>query len=107
MTVRKFLDLSTAHLSAEARRALAEERCICVDPHGGAEGVYGWWLWAGADRGSLAADGVPADLVAIMDFAAARGCDWICFDRNGAEIDELPAFERSDGSIGDAAIIRG
>jgi hypothetical protein len=107
MTIRRFLDLSTAHLSAEARDALESERRLCVDPHGGVAGIYGWWLWAGADRTRLATEGIPADLIAIIDFAIECGCDWICFDRGGAEIGGLPVFEHPDGSRGNEPVAPG
>lgn len=104
--IRKFLDISTAHLSPEARKLLEADGGdvnLSLDPHGGPSGLYGWWLWAGSDRNDM--EGVPADLIAIMDYAVAHDCDWICFDCDAEEIDGLPLFEWSDGSATDCIIV--
>jgi hypothetical protein len=41
---------------------------------------------------AMQADGFPS-LVEVIVFAAQRGCNWINFDQDGAEIPELPSYE--------------
>lgn len=84
--VRKFMDCSTAHLSPEARTAL--------DSSDGTLGTvyptpYGWFVYV-ADTD---ASGVCAALA--LTFAKARdlGCDYIMFDQDAPEHDELQRFD--------------
>ena len=99
MPFRKFLDLSTAHLSPAARDILDAQGDIdgvpvlSVDPHGGPAGEYGWWLWAGTERKDKIMRDVPGELIRVMDYAVANGCDWICFDRDGDEHSDLPTWD--------------
>jgi hypothetical protein len=97
--IRKFLDVSTAHLSIAARELLENDggAYLSVDPHGGREGSYGWWVWAGTETAildcGLEHGEVPADMLAIIEYAQKRGCDWICFDCDAGEIEDLPTFD--------------
>jgi hypothetical protein len=94
MAVRKFLELSTAHLSPAARKLLEAEGGdvnLSVSPHGGSRGLYGWWLWAGSDRSDM--EGVPEELIRVMDYALAQECEWICFDCDAEAITDLPTWE--------------
>jgi len=88
--VRRFLDLSTAHLDDESRGFL----------EGGGEGVtsypltYGWLVYV-SEPGSLACYEVPGVLLEILSRARALGCEYVLLDSD-AEMDaELPVFEEA------------
>ncbi|MBB6193172.1 hypothetical protein FHS51_003428 [Sphingobium wenxiniae] len=81
--LRLFLDCSTAHLSPAARTYL-DRMDVISSPT-----PYGWFVWASEEPG----DDVQPDLVAVMTRARALGAEYINFDRDADEIDELPTFD--------------
>lgn len=93
--VRKFLDLSTAHLSREDTEALdsfAEE--------GSTKGPltsatpYGWFMYA-SEEPEIDPDLTP-NLLKIVEYARKHDCVYVLFDAD-AEVDEaLPVFETED-----------
>jgi hypothetical protein len=89
----RMLVLSTAHITYKTSQALANGLgCI---PAGVARREYGWIIpiykqWAEHEEGD---DPVPADLIAIRDFAVANGCTWICLDQDGDILDALPSYD--------------
>lgn len=91
MTVRKFLDLSTAHLTAETRDAI-EAHTINGPVYDHPDGC-GWLIWVTVDKDSDIECGEPPDLVAARDLARGLGCDYILFDSDGPIIDGLPVHD--------------
>jgi len=81
--LRLFLDCSTAHLSPAARDYIDRADVIASST------PYGWFVWASEEPG----EDVPPDLAAIMAHARSLGADYIHFDRDADEIDELPVFD--------------
>lgn len=91
--IRNFLDLSTMHLSKDARDLLDE---LCVNAS------FGYFVWAPTDAPIPGTDQPndearpehwPPDLWRVMAYARANGCDYILFDAD-AEIDPaLPTFD--------------
>jgi hypothetical protein len=91
--VRRFLELSTAHLP----------KAVMADLNG-YDGVvahaypHGAWLWVPEDPAEHAAgygdpaehDGVPAQVLVIQVYARAAGCDWVRLDADGDRNPELP-----------------
>lgn len=98
MTVRKFLDLSTGHLTEETRDRLSDgEGPTPTYPH---PDGFGWLVWVPEDQGVMAelekwAEDVncPADLLACFKAARKRGCDYILFDSDGEPVDYLTDYE--------------
>ncbi|MBA4757614.1 MULTISPECIES: hypothetical protein [Sphingomonadales] len=81
--LRLFLDCSTAHLSPDARSYVDRTDVIASST------PYGWSVWASEEPG----EDVPDDLAAIMAHARSLGAEYINFDRDADEIDELPVFD--------------
>ncbi len=82
--VRRFLDVSTAHLP--------EPLVHNLDRHPGIrayENEYGWFMYAHEGPG----EHVPAEVVTLMRFARAHGCDYILLDRDSEIIDGLPSWD--------------
>lgn len=88
--VRKFLDLSTAHLDAEGRDHLEQ----------GGEGMvvyptaYGWFVYV-SEADALASYTVPQCLLDILDRARQLGCDYVLLDCDAEEDSELPTFDEA------------
>lgn len=99
--VRRFLDASTAHLSAEDRALLD----ACAGPGGGGEGdgaavlcgamPHGWFVHAdeGEDRGPRLTPG----LAALMDEARRHGCEYILLDADAPVLPGLAVHEDEPG----------
>jgi hypothetical protein len=94
-TPRPMLELSTAHLPEE----LGSERSVW--PLNRIPGVvayplsHGWLLWVPDDPTASAADSedeVPLVVLTIQRYARALGCDWVMFDADGADTDDLPRW---------------
>ena len=95
--IRSFLDASSDHLSADTwtwlDAQLAEDRLR--DPTStpavtiaGGRTRYGWFVYAPED----AAEGLPADLTAVLVRARAEGAEYVLFDCDAALIDGLPVL---------------
>lgn len=81
--LRLFLDCSTAHLSPDARTYVDRTEVIASST------PYGWFVWASEEPG----DDVPHELATIITHARSLGADYINFDRDADEIDELSVFD--------------
>ena len=108
MTVQKFLDLSTAHLSPAARAWLMESASLNFNSHyhglgGGAAmstiGVTmtGYFMHAPAlpDEGGMD-NGMPEELLPIIRHARANDCFYILFDADADVIEGLPLFDEDE-----------
>jgi hypothetical protein len=97
--IRHFLDLSTAHLSAEDRSCpqvssnpRGDVRVYCAGtPHG-------WFLYAHQDRPD-----VSDNLWHLMTEARRRGCEYLLFDADAVIHDELPTYDEEEPELGEAA----
>lgn len=88
--VRKFLDLSTAHLDAEARDHLEQAgEGVVVYPT-----AYGWFVYV-SEADALASYTVPQCLLDILDRARQLGCDYVLLDCDAEEDSELPTFDEA------------
>ena len=83
--IEPMLVLSTGHLT--------EETCnlFLADYEGPAwrKGDYGWFVYVPEDVD----DELPPDLTACLALAREKGAFWIMFDRDEAQVDELPAYD--------------
>jgi hypothetical protein len=89
--VRRFLDLSTAHLRPETRSLWME--CFCAKSFPGTVliGEHGWMLHV-PERNTDWDYRCGAELFAIFDKARSLSCDYVLFDADGSMIDGLPVF---------------
>lgn len=90
--VRKFLDLSTAHLTPAQREYSDRSESVLRAAWGSAvvdATKDGYWMWVHEHPKKHAActeEGLPDNLMAIQLHARAHGCDYVLFDRD-AEMD--------------------
>ena len=91
MPIRRFLDLSTAHLQPADRLFL--EFSANPGSLGGLAamaGTYGWFVYAHDER---CCEGISDALWAIFERARALGCEYVLFDADGPVLADLPVFE--------------
>lgn len=95
MTIRKFLDLSTAHLTPATRQRIDDgEGPATAYPH---PESYGWLIYVDESNILEIYEDFP-DLLACMKAARQQDCDYILFDRDGPAVDYLTQYA-DDGSI--------
>ena len=103
LEISKVLTISTGHIREETAVMLERvaERYTDLDvPVVYKKGEYGYIVHISEDSFSTE-DGeavcghedVPADLRNCMLLAYRNGCDWLCLDRDGALLKNLPVFE--------------
>lgn len=93
LEIHKVLVLSTTHVSEETAAmidAAAAGRDFPFAPEFSRN--EGWMFYCyKPDEVDLSKR--PADLVKVMEFARACGCQWVMFDRDGDTVDGLPIYE--------------
>jgi hypothetical protein len=94
--VRKFLDLSTAHLAQEDKRILERAsvpgECNTFGPPS-AKHTYGWWMFAPEELDGYREAELSNNLRRICTYARTCGCDYILFDSDAEINKNLPVFE--------------
>lgn len=108
-TIRKMLDLSTAHLppkfydeggDGEALRAQL------VAAHLTANGMILWVPQNPSDAQEVV--NVPPEALKLWIFARSLGCDWVMLDCDGEELSELPVYQSvADDTAEDHIVIEG
>ena len=90
MLIRKFLDLSAAHLQAADRLFLehSADPAAC-DGVTVMKGEFGWFVYAHDER---CCEGISDVLWAIFRMARAQGCDYVMLDADAPTVVELPVF---------------
>lgn len=94
MEISRMLTVSTAHISEETNCWLSD--CdsfsfpvpIVVYP----KEEYGWFIHKIKVRSVNLMD-IPKDLAALVRMADALECDWLCLDRDGELVDNLPIYK--------------
>ncbi|GBQ81712.1 DUF5983 family protein [Asaia bogorensis] len=94
MSVRKFLDLSTGHLSRHDRDRLTE---ILADkpPYGSSTsmtGDRGWLIYVSAEPNPEHWSGIPG-LVRVIARARELDCDYVLLDADAPTDETLPFFD--------------
>lgn len=111
----KVLTLSTGHITERTAKLLDEGgrkelSDVCVYPKIGMpvgdirqaseaevnEVSYGWWVHIPKD--DVSADlrelkDLPEDLFECIRYANRHGCEWLCLDRDGDEMDGIKTYE--------------
>ncbi|MBA8881677.1 hypothetical protein [Phyllobacterium myrsinacearum] len=87
LEIRKFITVSTAHVSFETAALLNDNvNRPCL---GGTYGDYGWFLYArDDDQGEI-----PDDLWKVFQWVVQQGIDYVVLDRDADHIDSLPTFD--------------
>lgn len=92
MSLMKCLELSTSHLSAETEKKIREEPVknelmLTVYNKAG----FGYYIYF--DKKDTWTSRLPEDLQRVINYAIENGADFICFDEDGEEIEELPLYD--------------
>lgn len=91
--VRSFFDCSTAHLDACARAELDEAAAAGTDSSCKSQlgltssHAYGWWVYVGEAGADVA---LPKAFSKIFSKARRLGCEYVNFDADGPEHEDLP-----------------
>ena len=100
--VRRFLDLSTAHLPVKLREFRTLNQYAAVTVYERTDGESSRYqpmtLWVPDDPSGWAEeydedDQPPAEVLALQLYARELGCDYIQFDRDASIIPGLPTWE--------------
>lgn len=90
MDIRQFLILSTAHVSPETGKMLDETEPKDWPVCGGPWTTYGWFMWCHEED---LEGNIPPELTMVFDYARSKGCNYVLFDRDGDQNDDLPQFD--------------
>lgn len=86
LEINQMLVLSTAHLTEHACNVyLSDERAGVY-----AKGEYGWFVYAPS---LLDEDEIPMSLLDCIEFATAKGIDFIMFDCDGPNVSGLDTYD--------------
>lgn len=94
MSVRKFLDLSTGHLSPRDREQLTQALAQGTRnaPGNCLVGSYGWMIYAEEEPDPFTWREVPG-LAALLARARELDCDYVLLDADGPVDETLPFFD--------------
>lgn len=94
MSVRKFLDLSTGHLSRDDRDQLTQmlAQGPLYTPGNCLVGPYGWMIYAEEEPDTSTWSEVPG-LAALLARARELDCDYVLLDADGPTDETLPFFD--------------
>ncbi|MDR6954147.1 hypothetical protein J2X65_003515 [Ancylobacter sp. 3268] len=88
--IRRFLDLSTAHLKLETRGLWSTTFNRPVHVH---QIEYGFFVWAGTDEDDGTDDGWPTEVAACRKLARSLDCDYLLFDADADTVEGLEVFD--------------
>ena len=92
--IHSILVLSTGHLTErDCNEWMHTCPWSCFE-----KGEYGWFMYAcpdedGAEDDKTIAADVPMAVRSAIHKARQLGCEWIMFDRDGPELEDLPHYE--------------
>lgn len=99
MEISKMLTISTAHIMERTGNELNEainnaeaaiDLCIYEKKD------YGFYVHIPEDWQDER--NIPCDLKDCVKMADNNGCEWLCLDRDGEIVGELPVYEWTDGA---------
>lgn len=95
MEISKMLTISTAHIHPHHAEILFDKvRDNSAEMIVYEKCEYGWFIYTGEfvfkdwDLSKI-----PSSVKDCMRFARNNGCDWLCLDRDGELVDDLPEYE--------------
>jgi len=88
--VRKFLDISTAHVDQAGIDELDEGHNLSCS-----KTQFGWWLWV-SDEGE---NDTPKCIRDIFDLATALDCDYVQLDCDAMIHPSLPYYDLDGGCV--------
>ena len=102
LEISKMITLSTAHLSPKTMDKLDDD--VSYIPPVYKKDNYGYFVLSNKDvvEDFLGNEYCPKDLKQCVEFARMHGCDWIMFDGDADEVEELDVY-----SITGKVIIKG
>jgi hypothetical protein len=86
----KMLTISTAHLSQETCNHALPQLCRTLPVWDKSE--YGWFMYAHLEQLELGGD-ISTDLQNVLQYARARGCDYIMLDKDWPISSDLALFD--------------
>lgn len=89
--VRRYLDLSTAHMTEEVMANVATATGVLAYAD-----TYGAWVWVPQHVEEHISDNngeIPQCVIDVWRFARALGCDWVRLDSDAAWCAELPTYD--------------
>lgn len=89
--ITKMVTISTAHIKESTTSFLDETLLLPVYPSD-----YFYMIWIEDDTEPYLKpfkNAIPNDLWDCIMFAHNLGCQWLCLDRDGEIMDELPVYE--------------
>ena len=101
--VRKYLDVSAAHMTEQDNDLLAKaledgDKVNMVLPHT-LPYSYGNWVWVPdaeemeSHESMYTSYGFSPAFVGVLKYARENDCDWVNFDRDGEVCEDLPTHE--------------
>ena len=93
LDIRRFVVISTGHVSEKTATMLDETPSRRWPFAGGSYDEIGWFAYVHHENVGLDRDRIPDELFAVMTWARQKDVDYILFDRDGGRIDDLPFFD--------------
>lgn len=90
LPIRKFLDISTAHVSRATADKMDAGETVGVTYY---KLSYGWLVYVSDPEHEDPTDPIPEELARALTLARANNCDYIMFDADAERIHQLPEFE--------------
>ena len=91
MEITKMLTLSTAHITEDTNRLLANEPYTDgMQLSVFTKADFGWFIYINDDFENRS---IPDDLRACLELAKKNECKWLCLDCDGDVVDELEEYE--------------
>jgi len=84
------LTVSTSHITAETAHNL-NEKDGCYDLFVCPKGEYGWFIFV--PHPSFMPEGVPTDLLTLLQRCQALNVQWLCLDCDGEIITGIPIYD--------------
>ncbi|MBX9827962.1 MAG: hypothetical protein K2Y27_23575 [Xanthobacteraceae bacterium] len=91
--IRRFIVVSTAHLTEQTARYLDKTPASAWPCAGGPYGEYGWFVYAHDENSGAGPGVIPDDLFGVMTWGRQQGLDYILFDCDGSLIADLPSYD--------------
>lgn len=98
-SVRKYLDISTGHITKEDSERLAADALARRPFHPIVEeSWYGWWVYAPTElkkewAPEVSARGYSKEFIGVLAYARKHRCTWIKLDCDAPVVPGLPVFD--------------